>query len=184
MNDEQREKRKAQGRAYYLANKEKIRAKNDAWRLANPERYKEVTARYNAANKDKVRETSARWYRENKARAAATSRRLKLKRYGLTLAQYNAMLEHQHYECAICQRMLAHPVTPTVDHSHVTGATRGILCRRCNAALGLLEENTDNLERAMEYLSTVRLSGIRKLLSGVTSTTSSGHSKPLSTQPG
>jgi Recombination endonuclease VII len=38
-----------------------------------------------------------------------------------------------------------------VDHDHSTGQVRGLLCKRCNYALGLLED-TKSLVRAVEYL--------------------------------
>lgn len=103
--------------------------------------------------------------------------------YGITPAQYQQMLIAQGFECPICTRLLAYPTRPGVDHSHVTGAVRGILCRRCNTALGLLEESSANLERAIEYLSPGRMLALRKLLSGATSTTSSAPSKKRSPQP-
>lgn len=56
---------------------------------------------------------------------------LLLKRYGITITEYEAFLDYQDGTCALC------PATPTlralaVDHDHVTGAIRGLLCLRCN----------------------------------------------------
>lgn len=93
--------------------------------------------------------------------------------YGLSPAQYQALMRSQGSECPICMRFLATHVRPSVDHSHATGAVRGVLCRKCNAALGMLEDSPANLERAIEYLSARHLMSVRKLLSGAISTTSS-----------
>jgi len=74
--------------------------------------------------------------------------------YGITLAQYNEMLEAQDYKCAICGnedevegRRLA------IDHCHTTGKIRGLLCGKCNRGLGLFYDNTTALAKAIEYLN-------------------------------
>ncbi|WP_183364928.1 endonuclease VII domain-containing protein [Gellertiella hungarica] len=107
----------------------------------------------------------------------------KLKTYGLVQEQLTALLEHQEHQCPICLKFLAYPVTPSIDHSHQTGVVRGVLCRKCNAAIGLLEENTDNLERAIEYLSIHRRREINSVLSGAISTTNSKPSSESSLLP-
>lgn len=50
--------------------------------------------------------------------------------------------------CAICRTAAANHV----DHDHVTGAVQGMLCFRCNAALGQFDENAETLVRATRYL--------------------------------
>lgn len=164
-------KRRAQNRAHYEANKEKYKARSKAWREANPERYKELTAKHNAANREKMIARSAAWYQENRAKASKNSRKNKLKGYGLTPEQFTAILRYQEGQCPICERFLGITTTPSVDHSHATGSVRGILCRKCNAALGMLEDNPGNVERALEYLSMSRLVSFTRWLSGVISTT-------------
>lgn len=75
------------------------------------------------------------------------------RQYGITLAEYNAMLEKQDYKCAICGnedevegRRLA------IDHCHTKGNVRGLLCGKCNRGLGLFYDNLDLLEKAKDYL--------------------------------
>lgn len=41
-----------------------------------------------------------------------------------------------------------------VDHDHVTGKVRGLLCRQCNSALGFAGDNPERLERLARYLRT------------------------------
>lgn len=57
-------------------------------------------------------------------------------RYGITLAQRDAMIEAQGGRCAICDEKHERLC---VDHDHETGAVRAILCNRCNVAVGVLE---------------------------------------------
>lgn len=75
-----------------------------------------------------------------------------LKHYGLTLEQYNAMLSSQNNMCFICQVPSPRPLA--VDHNHITGKVRGLLCDNCNRALGLLKvDNNDTIaDRIKEYL--------------------------------
>jgi hypothetical protein len=183
MDPDKLAKRRARSKAHYEANKEKYKAKNKAWREANPERYKAATQKHNAKNRDKMKARSAEWYRQNKTKAAATARRNKLKRYGITPEQKAAILRRQEHQCPICERFLAESNRPAVDHSHATGAVRGVLCSRCNAALGLLEDSVANLERAIEYLSMRARADFHRWLSGLTSTTSNENSSEPSTPP-
>jgi hypothetical protein len=79
------------------------------------------------------------------------------KRFGITLAQYNELLEDQGGVCAIC----AQPETAirqgrvlplSVDHNHRTGALRGLLCTACNIGIGSLAESEERLDAAKAYL--------------------------------
>lgn len=75
------------------------------------------------------------------------------KKYGITLEEYQRLWEGQGEVCAICktpkltQRMLC------VDHCHKTGEVRGILCIKCNSALGKFNDDPKLLQKAIEYLS-------------------------------
>lgn len=78
-------------------------------------------------------------------------------RYGITLEDYERILESQNGGCAICET-----TTPGgrgnrfhVDHNHETGVVRGLLCWTCNRRLGVLELH-GWVEKAMVYLSGIR----------------------------
>lgn len=71
--------------------------------------------------------------------------------YGITIDDFKLRLKQQNNLCAICNG----PPTGRrlgVDHCHRTGKFRGLLCGRCNSALGLFRDNIENLETALEYL--------------------------------
>lgn len=75
--------------------------------------------------------------------------------YGLTLVQYNEMLDAQGGVCAICGTDDPKGKSGTyfvVDHDHETGDNRGLLCNRCNRAIGLLGEDPGVLKSAVDYL--------------------------------
>lgn len=76
-----------------------------------------------------------------------------LSKYGISAAEYDAMLAAQGGLCACCgvsenrngKRLF-------VDHSHLTGEIRGLLCHACNAGVGLLGDNIEGVKRALAYL--------------------------------
>ncbi len=70
--------------------------------------------------------------------------------YGLTPEAYAALVDGQGGLCAICREREAQHV----DHDHMTGAVRGVLCFPCNAALGQLKDRVDLLKAAIDYLET------------------------------
>jgi len=77
------------------------------------------------------------------------------RRYGISAAAYDALAAAQHEACAICG-------TPridlkrglSVDHDHSTGKVRALLCQKCNAALGLLNEDLAVAHKLVEYIQT------------------------------
>lgn len=83
----------------------------------------------------------------------------KLKRIGLTYAEYLEMLEAQNGVCAICKNpergtRLGRTKELSVDHDHRTLAIRGLLCSACNTGLGLFRDSVEALRAAIRYLET------------------------------
>jgi hypothetical protein len=109
--------------------------------------YTEVGGYYRGKCKPCYRE----WQRGYAGRIRRTGyyKAIDLKRkYGMTLADFSHLLADQEYKCAICFR----EVNLVVDHNHLTGEVRGLLCGRCNRALGMLEDNPVLAENLAEYL--------------------------------
>ncbi len=78
-----------------------------------------------------------------------SDRKSHLKRkYGLTLEEFDEMLAAQGGRCAICGK----PDPDNVDHDHVTGRVRGILCWNCNVGVGQFEDDIERLIAATSYL--------------------------------
>jgi len=74
-------------------------------------------------------------------------------KYGITLDNYNIMLEEQNFCCKICKRNESEFIKKlAVDHCHNTGKVRGLLCNDCNLGIAYLKDSTINLENAIEYL--------------------------------
>lgn len=74
-----------------------------------------------------------------------------LRKVGITEAEYNEMFEAQLGLCAICLKP-ENGIRLAVDHCHETGSIRGLLCKRCNMAIGLLGDCPDNAIRTYQYL--------------------------------
>ena len=122
---EECEKQRAYQARYYQANRDALRAKYGG-------KYKNYQQKWRDDNKDKVYDAAIR------------------RKYGITLAEKEAMLNEQGGGCAICGHLRKKMV---VDHDHDTGEVRGILCSRCNTMLGQAEDGPSLLERALVYLS-------------------------------
>lgn len=127
---------------------EKARAKKDRYNekiLGDPMRLEarrvmqlRVRKRYVA----KMRALDPKWEYN-----ASRKRKLQ-KQYGLSPIEYATLLASHGNRCAICGGIdRLH-----VDHSHEDGHVRGILCGRCNPALGLLGDNIAGVEKALRYL--------------------------------
>ena len=72
-------------------------------------------------------------------------------RYGITLEDYNSMLQEQNGSCAMCPTTALEEVL-CVDHNHDTGAVRALLCKTCNTMLGMAKDSVDRLQAGIDYL--------------------------------
>lgn len=72
------------------------------------------------------------------------------KRYGLTIEQFDLLVEEQMGVCPVCLGYLGDD--PCIDHDHETGKVRGVLCRKCNLMLGLAGDSLDVFYGAISYL--------------------------------
>ena len=123
--------------------KEKIKKRLDIWREENPEKYQEQYK--NDIAKQKCRE----YYHNNKDSVKDTYLQTN---YGITLKDYNFLLEKQNEKCKICNNECPTGKSLAVDHNHETGKVRGLLCKNCNIGLGMFFDNLDFLESAVLYL--------------------------------
>lgn len=91
------------------------------------------------------------WIENNSKRESEINRKKKLKRrYSITPEEYDGLLAQQRGLCAICEESPEGVLH--VDHDHVTGAVRGLLCNTCNVGIGSLKDDSALLRAAAEYL--------------------------------
>ena len=174
--DERAEKRRARTRAWREANPEKwqeIRSKyqaehkadraayGKAWRLANPDKVKEqlaasaeirsqyAKARY-AADPERYKAAQRERQKRPDVKVAAR-RRLLATKYGMSLEEYTERGEAQGWVCVSCKKVPGQ-LGLVVDHDHATGKVRGLLCGRCNSALGLLDDDLHKVQNLATYM--------------------------------
>lgn len=78
-------------------------------------------------------------------------------KFGIELDEYNNLLKKQGGLCAICKRPEQACVEGrskylAIDHCHTTGRNRGLLCSRCNIAIGNFGDSIETLKSAIRYL--------------------------------
>ncbi|HEC62410.1 MAG TPA: hypothetical protein ENI27_09215 [bacterium] len=115
------------------------------------------------------KEHSLEYYRQNRAWICKRQRKRHLingdyqlrydlhRHFNITLEQYNAMLHYQNGKCAICECSETHTCNGKikrlgVDHDHKSGKIRGLLCHKCNRALGLFQDNPELMKKAAAYV--------------------------------
>ena len=123
----------------------RARAREQAPRLRGPR--DEIDAFSGGADGRKIprRRAKQRSYCPEKHRDA------KLKYfYGMSLRDYDLMLARQRGVCAVCGEQPARRLC--VDHCHVTGKVRGLLCSPCNLAIGQFKDSPARLRKAAAYV--------------------------------
>jgi hypothetical protein len=125
---------------------------------------RKATETRNAVHRSQCKTCSSaramQWFADNPERQYESRRAHNLRTfYGMTVEEFDAMLAAQAGGCAICGKdePAAHGRTGkkfllSVDHDHATGRVRGLLCQRCNRAIGMLDDDPDLLQKAISYL--------------------------------
>ena len=141
LNTECKECNATRAKKWASDNKVKNIARASTWNKQNRERHNEISVKWNANNKRKKKDTHLK------------------RNFGISLEQYDGIFAAQNGKCAICgntestlDRRSGEPKMLSVDHDHITGKIRGLLCQRCNLILGLFEDSTSNLIMAIKYL--------------------------------
>jgi hypothetical protein len=124
-------------RQRYLADPAAVKARVKRWQQEHPERV-------NAYRRARRLEPEVR----RRERAGHLKRK-----FGMTIEQYDAMLETQGGGCCICGRPPRDDISLHVDHDHSSGTVRGILCFCCNNALADFQENPTLLVKAASYVT-------------------------------
>ena len=104
---------------------------------------REASIRNGKARKTHGRSKTPEYHRE----------RWLLRKYAMTVEDYNELLIEQDYACAICKKHVSEFERPLfVDHDHATGVIRGLLCNACNNILGQAYDNIEILKESINYL--------------------------------
>lgn len=119
------------------------------------------TLKYYLANRERMLKAHAKYQRSPRGRERYRISYIK-GRYGLSEADYYAMIGRQKGKCAICKKKGAGDRDKrrlSVDHCRRTGKVRGLLCGMCNRSLGGFRDSLRLLTSAINYLKKKRRKG-------------------------
>lgn len=147
----EKEGNRRRSKAYYWRHHAKIAAERNT-----PER-KAYQKKYYKDNRRRLLDRQKEYNEEHPRHPMKTREYTLMREYGMTLAQYDQMVEDQNGCCKICKlpetTKYKDRVTPLrVDHDWKSGRVRGLLCNRCNTSLGQLRESIPTLENMIEYI--------------------------------
>ena len=97
-------------------------------------------------------------HKDNRIHDGQTKTGKLFQRYGITREELEDLRVEQNHKCKICKIDISRDISRTsrcyqnIDHNHATGKVRGILCFRCNAGIGLLNESPEQLRLAADYI--------------------------------
>jgi len=139
--------------------------------------FKEDVKKYQEKNKKYYKkyhkEYYREWYKKNKNRISILFKKkykeniknykdkILQRTFGISLEEYNQMLEEQNGVCAICKceektKVQGNIRCLSIDHNHDTGEIRGLLCNRCNKLLGIIEIYKKDPIKWDNYLKKIR----------------------------
>jgi len=130
-----------QHRKRYAADPEYRERKLAAGRIYRAERREQLNAQWRE-----------KWWTNAEFREGRRARRWL--KYGLAAQDYERILIEQNGVCAICKQKAQRWLC--VDHCHATQKVRGLLCDKCNTALGLLDDDSDRMRDAGAYVDRAR----------------------------
>lgn len=119
-------------------------------RIRDRKEQKAFNADYYLANREEIRAVQKAW-RESIAGQRQRFNKI-LKKYGITAFDWAMHWKQQGGKCAGCTKVLDLGQNTCVDHCHETGVVRGLLCPRCNLAIGSLKDCEHTLHRLIAYL--------------------------------
>ena len=123
---------------------------------------KEYRKVWTLKNRIKILDVGRNWKKKNRKKVALQARlryqknsqkeldRIRFNKYGITGDEFRRMLKEQGSKCPICNRNIVK--NPSVDHDHLTGKIRGLICNKCNLAIGNAEDSPDRLKVMANYL--------------------------------
>lgn len=128
-------------RRYYANHRDESIARVERWRRENPKKFEAWKKRNREENRDRIRVSNRRGHLRRK--------------YGISLEDFDFLVVAQAGRCALCDRHDGHGLH--VDHDHTSGRVRGLLCGKCNKAIGLLDEDPRLFAAAVGYLTETQL---------------------------
>ena len=115
----------------------------------NKEDRKKYFRQYGKDHKEERKVYIKQWRQEN----PDYSRKYQIEHlYGLSHKDWLEIWDSQGGKCAICNTPFDKPTDACVDHNHRTGEIRGLLCKNCNLGIGFLNDDSELMAKAINYL--------------------------------
>lgn len=164
--------REERSRKYYKENREKLLEVSKQWRINNRKKANHHHKKYYRNNKKliieqarswqalhpkHVREACIRWQKNHPDIIRMNNKSRMCKSVGLLYDEYVEILKKQKNKCAICNKKETRKINNrvvdlSIDHNHKTNKYRGLLCSKCNAALGHLNEDPVIINNMLRYI--------------------------------
>jgi len=154
---------KEQYKEYRNRNAEKIAAYNKEYRKTHRNQLLDYGKEYYRTHKEEHKARGAQYFQRNKEKMRLFHRNYYLiSKFGITLEDYENMFISQNGLCAICGLPPTEDVL-VVDHEHLSGNIRGLLCQKCNKAIGFFNDSTSILTNAIDYLNHSDIAHVRPM---------------------
>lgn len=132
-------------RTWYSRNRELSIERARKYRLEHPEWAQEMNTKHH-----KVYNWREKYPEKAKELGKRQAFKRKLKQYGLSPDEFQAMIDKQEGKCAVCGNIP--PDGLVIDHNHTTHKVRELLCNVHNVAVGMIQENPDIARKIISYL--------------------------------
>jgi hypothetical protein len=153
--EEKRIKKKADNllavKKYYKENTEKCLARRRKYLESHKKQTAEYSLMYYKKNRESLLEKNKVWHKNHKKERNERRLSYEIETYGITQEEYNSMVLIQNGVCAIC-KLPPSKKRLSIDHNHETGKIRGLLCSRCNLAIGGFRDSAQLLREAANYI--------------------------------
>lgn len=121
------------------------------------QRTKEQRKEYRIKNSEKLKKSAREWQKNNPDRVKLLKRKSNLKKYGLSIEDYDILLKLQGGSCAICNSVnnlqIDHDHKCCQDNARSCGnCVRGIICGNCNTMIANAKDDIEILKAAIDYL--------------------------------
>ncbi len=143
----------------FLQSKKRDRSLSSECKDCRKTRLRANQTRYEQRHPEKVKTSRAKYAANIQARYRKRHPELVLNRYmkwmyGISLEEYHELSQQQNGVCAICGGLpRSRNRRLCIDHCHLTGKVRGLLCHKCNSTLGFMKDSPSLLQAAIDYLN-------------------------------
>jgi uncharacterized protein with PIN domain len=133
-------------------NPEPYRKKSREYRKRHPDICAAAKKRHYERHRDRILDSQAVKRRIDPEKSRIYSLSFRLKRFGLSIGDYDRIMNRQNQKCPICKVKLTPSVRPSIDHCHTGNHFRAVLCLKCNSGIAMFRHSARIARSAVKYL--------------------------------